>query len=369
MAAVAERAGGLSRQRRPGLRTVAQELSVSTMTVSNAYNRPDQLSGALREQILATAQRLGYPGPDPLARGLRKGRARALGMVHDTRLSYAVRDPALLSFLGGVGDSAEAEGLGLLLISGAAFEERNATAISEALVDGLIVYSVAEDDPLVAAALERRIPTVIVDQPRVVGVPFVGIDDRAAACEAASHLIELGHRRLAVISLPLQPDGHQGFADAARQNKACYRVHRSRLAGYRDAIEAAGIPLSQIRVFECPTSTGICGHDAGSALFGDKNPRPTAILAMSDQLALGAIDAAREHDIRVPDQLSIVGFDNIAAAETPSNQLTTINQDHSRKGQLAAEILLSHLRNAPHADAPLLGHQLVVRNTTSLIGV
>src|ERR687895_1245056 len=86
--------------RRATLKEVAEELGVAPSTVSNAYNRPDQLSAALRERVLEAARRLGYPGPDPLARGLRRGRAGAIGLVYDSRLSYAVRDPAAVAFLG-----------------------------------------------------------------------------------------------------------------------------------------------------------------------------------------------------------------------------------------------------------------------------
>jgi DNA-binding LacI/PurR family transcriptional regulator len=344
---------------------VAEELGVSVMTVSNAYNRPDQLSAGLRVQILDTARRLGYPGPDPIARGLRRGRAGALGLIHDTRLSYAVRDPALLAFLGGVGDAAEAARLGLLLVSGNAFEERNPSAISDALVDGLVVYSVADGDPLVAAALRRKVSTVVVDQPRLPGVPFVGIDDRGAAREAAKHVLELGHRRLGVISLPLLPDGRQGLADTDRQRRARYPVHRDRLAGYADAIEAAGLPWSEVPVYESVESTMPCGRQAATVLFDHGEEPPTAILAASDQLALGAIETANQRGLLVPDQLSIVGFDDIPATGAQTSPLTTVRQDHGRKGQLAVGCLLASLRGDPPPDPQLLDYRLVTRASTA----
>src|SRR3712207_5843227 len=114
------------------LKEVAAELGVAPSTVSNAYNRPDQLSKALRERVFETARRLGYPGPDPLARGLRRRRAGAVGVLYDNRLSYAFADPAEVLFRQGVSTVTEKEGLGLLLLSGAPGEERHPEVITGA---------------------------------------------------------------------------------------------------------------------------------------------------------------------------------------------------------------------------------------------
>jgi DNA-binding LacI/PurR family transcriptional regulator len=350
-------------RRHATLRAVAEELGVSAMTVSNAYNRPDQLSAALRERVFETARRLGYPGPDPLARGLRRGRAGALGLVYDSRLSYAVRDPAAVAFLGGVSEAAEAARLGLLLVPGTAPEQRDAAAVGRALVDGLIVYSVAAGDALVTAALERHRPTVIVDQPRARGVPFVGIDDRAAAREAAEHLIGLGHRRTAVISFALSPDGRRGPADPARRRGARYPVTRARLAGYADALEAAGLPSSETPVYECPGSSTALGREAARALL-DERPRPTALLATSDQLALGAVEAAGELGLAVPRDLSVIGFDDVPSASTATPPLSSVHQDHTEKGRLAAKMLLALLRGEEVPRTRRVAHRLAIRGST-----
>jgi DNA-binding LacI/PurR family transcriptional regulator len=356
---------------------------VSTMTVSNAYNRPDQLSAALRERVLETARRLGYPGPDPLARGLRRGRAGALGLVYDSPLSYAVRDSAAVAFLGGVSEVAEAARVGLLLVPGTAPEQRDAAAVGAAVVDGLIVYSVAAGDALVSAALERNRPTVIVDQPRARGVPFVGIDDRAAAREAAEHLTGLGHRRFAAIAFALSPDAAKGPASPARRRGARYPVTRARLAGYADALGAAGLSWPQTPVYECPGSSVELGREAALAVLGgpgrsvalpgaaqrptgplDDRRRPTALLATSDELALGAVQAARELGLAVPEDLSVVGFDDVPAAHTADPPLTTIHQDHEEKGRLAGEMLLAALRGGATRRVRRVAHRLVVRGST-----
>ena len=127
-------------------------MGVSAKTVSNAFTRPDQLSPATRKRVLAAAARLGYPGPNPLAAGLRRGRVGALGFAYDNPLSYAFDNPVAVAVLAGISAVAEQAGSGLLLVPGSAPAERNSAAVASAVIDGLVVFSVADDDPL----LERR---------------------------------------------------------------------------------------------------------------------------------------------------------------------------------------------------------------------
>src|SRR5918995_1294797 len=226
--------------RRATIKEVAAEVGVSAATVSNAYNRPDQLSPELRERVFAAARRLGYAGPDPVARGLRRGRSGAVGAVYADRLSYAFADPAGVLFLGGVSRAAEEAGLGLLLVPAPLREGRNPKAVGEAAVDGFVIYCLAEDDPLVDLALERRMPVVLVEQPPREGVPSVETDDVGGARAAAEHLLGLGHERLGVVSFELGRDASGGLAGLERQREATYRPSRLRLEGYRAAVEEAG---------------------------------------------------------------------------------------------------------------------------------
>lgn len=353
-----------SEKRRATLTRVAEELGVSPMTVSNAYSRPDQLSAALRERIFETAGRLGYAGPDPVARSLRRQRTNVAGVLYSNPLSYAFDDPAAVLFLRGVTAATEASGLGLLLVPGSmGSSEGRGSAAGEAAVDGFVVYSMADDDPLVEAALRRRLPAVMVDQPLREGVPFVGIDDEAAAREAAGHLVGLGHERYGVVSFALTADGRTGIADAARQRSATYRVTRSRLEGYEAALSAAGLSWEDVPVYECPGSTTALGLTAAHALLAS-DPRPTAILATSDQLALGAIEAAGGRGLSVPDDVSVVGFDDVPPAATATPALTTVHQDHARKGLLAGQLLVARLRGEEALSPDFLPARLVTRGST-----
>ena len=148
---------------RPTLDTIARALGVSRATVSNAYNRPDQLSPALRERILTTAASLDYGGPDPAARSLRQRRVGAVGVLMSDRLSYAFSDPAAVLLLDGLAEVLEPEGSGLLILPGVDGGGPPVELIRNAVVDGLVTYCLADDDPALEAAHARRVPLVLVD--------------------------------------------------------------------------------------------------------------------------------------------------------------------------------------------------------------
>lgn len=356
--------GESGRKRKATLRRVAEEVGVSPSTVSNAYNRPDQLSAELREQVFEAARRLGYSGPDPLGRGLRRQKTGAIGVLFTDRLSYAFADPAAVPFLEGVSEATEEAGLGLLLIPGAPREKRDTSAVREAAVDGMIVFCMAEEDPLLAAALERRLPVVLVEQPPVEGLPAVVIDDEGASREAADHLIGLGHEWLAVVSIELsyQPEG--GLAGTVRQRAATYRPARSRLAGYGAAVEAAGLRWKQTPVYECVENSPAQGRAAARRLL-TVDPRPTAILCMSDLLAAGVMEEAAAQGLSVPEDLSVVGFDDVPEAARMEPPLTTVHQPHVEKGQRAGRALISLLKGEPAHETAPLPTRLVIRGSTA----
>jgi DNA-binding LacI/PurR family transcriptional regulator len=336
------------------LATVAAAARVSRMTVSNAFNRPDLVSGALRERVLAAAAELGYGGPDPVARTLSRGQTGSVGLVLDYALTDAFRDPATIEFLTGVAAGCEAWTMGLSLVPRIA--GRDAALVRSALVDGFILYCVPEGDARLDAALARRLPYVGVDFDFVDGRQAVNIDDRAAARSVAEHLTALGHRRMAIV---LSNDA--GGATGPAAQAAAYRhVDAARLAGWRDGFQAAGIDWSEVPVGTAPGKTRETGRRAAANLL-DRANRPTAIVALADELALGVLDAAAERDIAVPSDLSVVGFDDIPAAALATPALTTVRQPHARKGAEAVRLLLD-----PDAGpSVLLPTELVLRASTA----
>ena len=344
----------------PTLLDVARAAGVSRTTASNAFNRPDQLSAALRGRVLAIARELGYGGPNPMARMLRTGRAGAVGVVFSDRLSYALTDAAAVAFLQGIAEVCEQEDAALLILS--AIDEAAARrVVRQAAVDGFIIYCLATETRVIEAMLERGQPVVAVDEPGFAEGPGVGIADRAGARQAAGHLVGLGHREIAIISMETRPDGYVGPLDSARRAGSVYAVTDDRLAGYEDALAAAGLDLAALRIEERPCNDPRGAHAATLALLAAR-PRPTAVLAMSDQFALAAIAAAAELGLKVPDDLSVVGFDDIPIASQVSPPLTTVRQPLVEKGRIAAELLLGRRRS----EAPIvLPTELVVRATTA----
>jgi DNA-binding LacI/PurR family transcriptional regulator len=332
--------------RRPAtLASLAAELGVSRTTVSNAYNRPDQLSAPLRARVLEAARRLGYPGPDPVARSLRTRKAGAVGLLLTEALSYAFRDPAATGFLEGLALACEQAGQGLLLVP-VSPEHADVTSVYQAGVDGFVVYSVREDDPHFMAVLERPVPTVVCDQPTgVEGVDRVGVDDRAAMLGLARHVTALGHRRIGVLCMRLAAGRHDGPASAERQSGATYPVQRDRLAGIRDGLGEVGVDWAGVPVHERFEHSVDAGQEAAAALLG-AHPDLTAVLCTSDILALGALRHAVVRGLSVPEDLTITGFDGVPEAERAG--LTTVRQPFLEKGRVAGELLLQRGdRNRP----------------------
>jgi DNA-binding LacI/PurR family transcriptional regulator len=342
------------------LAEVASRCGVSRMTVSNAYNRPDQLSAPLRRRVLATAEELGYGGPSAAGRALKRGRSDVLGVLLTEALPYAFGDPGTVSFLHGVTAETAAAGLALQLIPApAGIAER---LVRDAAVDGLIAHTPADGDQALAAALRRRLPTVINGGPSTAGADCVTIDNESAGASAARHLIELGHRRLGVVTWRLHPDGYRGWVSPARLASARYEVFRRRLQGYLQAAADAGLPATAVRVWEQPGHSVADGRAAGHVLLTLPDAeRPTAVLASTDVLALGVLQAARERDLSVPRDLSVTGFDDIEESSRALPPLTTVHQDLYQQGQHCARRLIT-----PGAATTLLHPtHLVIRASTA----
>jgi DNA-binding LacI/PurR family transcriptional regulator len=326
---------------------LAAELKVSRTTISNAFNRPDQLSPELRERVLATAKQLGYV-PDPLARSLRTRKAGAVGLVMTEALTFSFSDPAARDFVAGVAQSCEELGQGLLLVAVGPSRslEDGTAAVLGAGVDGFVLYSVGDDDPYLQAVLQRRLPVVVVDQPKnLSGVSRVGIDDRAAMRELADYVLGLGHREIGLLTMRLGRDRRQDLVDAARLQSPTFDVQRERILGVWDAMEAAGVDPDSLTVVESYDHLPTSGGDAAKVAL-EANPRITALMCTADILALSAMDYLRAHGIYVPGQMSITGFDGVPDAI--SRGLTTVVQPSLQKGRRAGELLL----NPPRTGTP-----------------
>jgi DNA-binding LacI/PurR family transcriptional regulator len=339
--------------RRTTIKDVAAAVGVAASTVSNAYNRPDQLSAALRDRIFAEAERLGYGGPNPIARGLRTRSSGVVGVLLGGPLTAAYLEPIAAATLLGISEELAAEQLALTLVP-----PQTKTGLPAA--DGVIVLCEDADDPLLERAIRQGMPVVLIDSPPDFGAPSVAVDDTIAARGAAGHLIAMGHTRIGIIVDRIDGEGRKGRCTEERLTAVSRLRVRARLEGYRLAIEAGGLDWADVAVIEAGGSAEEDGAEAATLLLQEGVNRPTAILATSDALAAGALVAARALGIEVPAQLSIVGFDDtLLRVTTPA--LTTVRQPHRQKGRRAAKMLLAQLRNEEPPPLDRLSPKLVVR--------
>jgi DNA-binding LacI/PurR family transcriptional regulator len=341
---------------RPTLLSLAQELGVSRTTVSNAYSRPEKLSVELRERILAAAREAGYDGPSPLAASLRTGRTDTVGVLFTDDLGYAFSDPVSSLFLSGLAEQAQEAGLAMTVVSVPRGEP--AGPMSKAMVDGLIVYSVDEDSPGIAVAHKRGIPIVTVDQAPEPGVPSVNIDDRAGGVSAVAHLVGLGHRSIGVIAVAAGTTRCERVpADATSRSY----VVRERLAGWREAMANASLPPPL--TVSCPSNSREYGR-VGVRLLLEAAPATTAVVCLTDELAFGVLAELAALGRDVPQDLSVVGFDDSPAATLSQPALTTVRQPARAKGTLAAGLLIDQLATGQASDSQVLPTELVVRAST-----
>jgi DNA-binding LacI/PurR family transcriptional regulator len=322
-------------RRRPTMTDVARAAGVSVMTVSYVYSRPERVAEATAAKVRRAAGRLGYPGPHPGARSLRRGRAGSLGVVLGEPLTYAFEDPQAARFLAGVAGVCAAERVGLTLvpITGAADD---AERVAEAAVDGFVVWTTADDDPVVDAVAATGLPAVVHAGPGRRGLPVVGIDDRAAARAIGAEAFA-GARRPAVLSFPLDRTRRGATIHGADPAAATFPVTRRRLEGLRDACVATGHAWSRVPVLVCSRNSAVQGEAAAGELLRPPDA-PDAIAAMSDELALGALRAAARRGVPVPDGLAVTGWDDTEAA-APAG-LTTVAQSLHDQGARCAQLAL-----------------------------
>jgi DNA-binding LacI/PurR family transcriptional regulator len=254
-------------------------------------------------------------------------------------LTYSFSDPAALDFVAGLAESCEEFGQGLLLVAvGPNRDVADGTAsVLAAGVDGFVVYSAAGDDPYLQVVLQRRLPLVVVDQPKDVrGASQVGIDDRAAMRKMADYVLGLGHREIGLLTMRLLRDRHQGLADPRRLRASTFHVQSERIRGVREAMAAAGLDPDSLIVVESHEHTAASGGVAAEIALR-ANPRITALMCTADVLAMSAMDYLRAHGKYAPGQMTVTGFDGVP--EAMSRGLTTVAQPSLEKGRCAGQLL------------------------------
>ncbi|NYZ63067.1 LacI family DNA-binding transcriptional regulator [Luteimonas deserti] len=324
------------------IKDVAKAASVSVATVSRALNGHQNVAEAVRQRVLDAASALRY-SPHHAARSLSSRRTQTVGVVlpdlHGEFFSELMR---------GIDQVARAHGLHLLVSSyhGNPVEQGAALRAMRGRVDGLLLLSpYVHDADFLTSNVDDSLPLVLMNSAGPVERPSIGIDNYTGARAMVRHLVALGHRRIAFIGGPVDND------DA-----------RERLRGYRDALDAADPALA---LWELPGEFDeASGHRAGQALLS-MDERPDAVFAANDTMAIGCIYALRRGGVRTPDDIAVVGFDDIPLARYVHPSLTTMRVDIAELGARALRALLDPPATGTQMPVPSKGLQpvLVVRES------
>lgn len=316
------------------LKSIANEIGVSNATVSNAFNRPDQLSKQRREEILASCAKLGYSGPNKAAQSLRNGKFNIVALVLPDSVEYMITDPVANDFVKGVSSVLEKNKVNLLLFSGIS---DNINSVAD-FVDGFICYGSPRNPELIEQlrTTAKKVVTADFDIHRKASV---GIDNERAAYEIAKLAIKSKDDDVAILGLRLIDSNLTcRVYELPSSNFDCSISHQ-RLNGYKKAIAELNVNLRSDRIWNIPKSNHHYALIAAREAL-TSTPRPNVLLCMSDLIALAAINEIHSMGLKIPEDISVVGFDGIEEALRSSPPLTTVHQNSEEKGIKAAELFI-----------------------------
>jgi LacI family repressor for deo operon, udp, cdd, tsx, nupC, and nupG len=330
------------------IKDVARLAGVSIATVSRAVNEPDRVRLETRQRVQDAIRQTGY-APNSLARSFRRGRTQVIIVVLPS-----VGDPFFTEVMRGIRAVAAREDYSLL-INETQFNTLTADEIGAMVVsrqaDGIILLASLSPfgTRVLSAKSQRALPMVVgcetIDA-ELSEIPGIHIDNVAAAREATAYLHGLGHRRIAFIY-----GEHETLLTADRE------------AGYRQAMDTAGLPVDPNWVVEGQLS--IDGAIAATRRLLELAERPTAIFCANDEMAMGCLHALRTAGIRVPEEMSVVGFDDTRYARITNPPLTTVRQPVRRIGERVMERLLLEIDGERASGGEILPHELVIRESAA----
>jgi LacI family transcriptional regulator len=330
-------------ERNPTIREVAERANVSVTTVSHVINETRFVSDALRERVHRAMDELGYQ-PNVLARSLRRGRTHTLGLILPDSAN-----PFFAEIGRSIEDCAFEQGYSLILCNTEGNLDRERIYIqllSRRQVDGIIIVAAGDRANSLDSSLEVKLPLVLVDRNLPgVHIDAVLIDNREGGYSATRHLIDHGHRRIGCITGPtyLTPSAE-------------------RVAGYSDALVEAGLQCDE-ELLQPGDFHPESGRLAAREFLNLAQP-PTAIFTCNDLMAIGALRAAEERGLRVPDDLAVVGFDDIELATYTAPPLSTIAQPKKELGELAIRLLLDRILKKPSSPRyEVLRPKLIIRQS------
>ncbi|NBI27833.1 LacI family DNA-binding transcriptional regulator [Chengkuizengella marina] len=330
------------------IKDIAKQLGISVSTVSRALNDHSDIKKETKLKVLETVKELNYR-PNSVARSLIHQRTYTVGlMIPD------ITDPFFSTISVGAQELLSEQGYQVIIgntLRDSAKEKRFIESALERKMDGLIITPDHVDEELVEMLSNINIPVVFLRRrpSKLLKVPFVDVDHYKGACEAVEHLISLGHKGIGYIGIPIESpiaiDRFQGYKDTLKKHDIPYVSDFIQLSGGR-TIQSGRIAMDQL-----------ISHI----------PEMTAIFAYNDLLAIGALESLAQHNIGVPDTISIMGFDDLEISNLYWIQLSTMSQPRNQMGRHAAETLLKMINHANTddeiPDSILLDSVLINRNT------
>nr|WP_239586747.1 LacI family DNA-binding transcriptional regulator [Shouchella xiaoxiensis] len=333
------------------IKDIAKKVGLSVTTVSRALNGYDDVSEKTRKKIQLAAAELKY-SPNVAARSLVTNRTQTIGLLVSGLNQEGAKDHFMFDILNGLNHKASNAGYDLVLFSTDSAKQRVKSYTQlcrERRVDGVILQGIRLDDPYLQEIIESDIPCVVIDIPvRSSKVGHVTTDNRQGAKKAVDYLLQHGHKQIAFMN------GH-GQA----------HVSQERLLGYQDALQEAALTVTQALIYNGEFSEYKAEVEA-LKLFKAK-PEATAVFCASDLMALGVMKAAKRMRLRVPEDVSIIGFDNITLAEYVNPGLTTISQEPFQMGIEACAILLSLLTGEETSKQSILPTTLIERESVAFV--
>lgn len=328
------------------LEDIAKQVGVSRSTVSRVINGSPNVSPEVRKRVLKAIQITGYQ-PNAAARSLASQRSRMIGLVLPQSVSSFFTDPFFPHLTQGIayGCNNNDLTLSLFLAGNHEDEEKILPRISRrGLLDGVLVQTGQLGDWLTERLAKSSLPTVIIGRPfDPTGINYIDVDNVRGACLATHHLINLGHKRIATIS------GSTGSS-----------VTIDRLEGYQKALLEAGYLIDECLIAEGKFSE-ISGYEAMKRLLPHQ---PDAIFVASDIMAVGAMRAIAEAGLRIPEDVAVVGYDDLPMAALNNVQLTTVRQPITKFGVKAVELLMDVIANGSKpARRIILDTELIVRTS------
>lgn len=328
------------------LEEIARLARTSRSTVSRVINDDPNVKETTRQRVLEEIQRLNYQ-PNQAARSLAGGHTHILGLVIPTGVASVFSDPYFPTLIRGISTTCQEHDYSVMLwLAEPEYERRTVMQVLQnGFIDGVIVSSMPIDEKMVEALIASRLPFILVGRhPHHPEISYIDVENQAGARQAVNHLLELGRRRVACLSGPLNTI-----------------VGIDRQKGYQEALKAHGVPVDPELILE-----GNFSEEDGYRLTRSLLPhQPDAIFAASDAMALGALRLLKEAGIPVPQQVAVVGFDDMPFAARSQPPLTTVRQPIFQTGAMAAESLIACVEDPEQAGCQhiLLPTELIVRES------